>query len=146
MDPYWDFGLDKETTKGDDVYLNTRGILCTLTLVTILLVPFVSFSQNCERIEWTPPTTLVDGTAIPPGTQLRYNVYQGQSASQLSLTATVLKPFVLCSDITITPGHFVAVTAVANGLLESNKSTALQLLKLSPPSGLLFILQVRIGQ
>lgn len=69
-------------------------------------------------LSWVAPTAYTDGTAIPAGTVITYNVYQGTSASTLAQVATGVTALtdVISTGLTVGKTYFFAVTAVTGGL------------------------------
>ena len=98
-------------------------------------------------LSWGPPTQYVDGTTIPSGTTITYNVYQGRTATTLGTTPAATG--VTAVTDTIATGlmdgvtYCWAVTAVVNGL-ESAQTPAV--CKTFPPAAPGSVINLKVTQ
>lgn len=69
-------------------------------------------------LEWAAPTSYSDGSAIPAGVAITYNIYQGTSATSLSQVASGVTALTDSITTGLVDGqtYFWSVTAVANGM------------------------------
>lgn len=103
-----------------------KSILFGATLVLLLVLAYAAYSQTTTpdsslTVAWLPPTTYVDGTVIPSGTAITYNLY---GALKGAPKTAVLTGFVGLSSIqAVTPGNWCyAITSVVASV-ESSPTT-----------------------
>lgn len=107
-----------------------RAVLLCLSLVFAALA-----HAGTATLDWTPPTTNTDGTAIPttgPASLAGYKVYYGTSATALTQTLSVTAPPVTVQSLTPATWYF-AVTAYNVAGAESDKSAIASKVILEPP-------------
>jgi hypothetical protein len=97
--------------------------------VGLILVASAAMSQTppTAQLSWTAVTTYADGTAIPSGVAVTYNVYQGPTATSLTKVASGVTALTSTITTGLSDGqtYFWSVTAVAGGLegAQSNVGT-----------------------
>lgn len=63
--------------------MNKIIVLLTLVAVALLASP-AHAGTGTAQLSWTAPASYTDGSAIPAGTAITYNVYTGLSASSMA--------------------------------------------------------------
>jgi hypothetical protein len=91
-------------------------------ILTLLLISTVSAqtpTTGSIDLAYTAPTEYTDGTAIPTGTAITYNVYMGTTAGGESATpvqTSVRYTSAVVSGLTVGTTYYFTVTAVVNGV------------------------------
>lgn len=89
----------------------------SLLALTLLAASALAQSANTATITFSPPTTLADGTALPAGSALSYNVYQGEKGAAKVKVATIsASPGSIASGLSTGKAYCFELTAVLSGL------------------------------
>jgi hypothetical protein len=98
-------------------------------LVAALVYGALALAQAAApsaTLTWGAPTLYSDGTAIPAGVVITYNVYQGTSATALTKVASGVTALTDSITTGLVDGttYYFAVTAVAGGLEGAQSNVA----------------------
>lgn len=115
-------------------------LVCGLILAAILAGCSTASSQTLSAaLSWVAPTTYTNGAAIPAGTVITYNVYQGATGAETLLSSGV-SALTFSATTGLTSGSTVCweVTAVIAGVESSRSNEACKTFPSvpSPPASL----------
>lgn len=84
---------------------------------SLLAGPAAAQAANTATITFTAPTALADGSAIPVGSVLSYNVYQGEKGAAKTKVATIsASPGSVTTGLSTGKAYCFQLSAVLNGL------------------------------
>ena len=93
-----------------------RNLVSALTLAIFAPLALAQ-SSNTATITFTAPTTLADGTALPAGSVLSYNVYQGEQGAAKTMVANIKgSPGSVTTGLATGKVYCFQVSAVLNGI------------------------------
>lgn len=99
-----------------------RSLFAVAALLAACALPVAAQSANTATITFAPPSTLADGTAMPSGAALTYNVYQGIKGQAKAKVATIsASPASVATGLSTGNAYCFELTSVLNGL-ESARS------------------------
>lgn len=90
-----------------------------ITLFLLLaLASFLAVAQTAPTatITFSAPTTYADGSAIPTGVALTYNLYQGAKGATKPKVGSVSSPATITTGLLAGQSYCWQVSAVANGI------------------------------
>lgn len=100
-------------------------------------------SPPTASVTFTAPTLQADGTAIPTGTTLTYNVYQGTaSGTEVKVASGVAgSPITITTGLTSATTFYWYVTAVDSGGESAASNEACKTFPASPPGTVTITIQ-----
>lgn len=101
-----------------DRYFNViLGVLCVLALAAIFTVPAFAQTTRTATITFTRPATYTDGSTIPTGTAISYEVLQGAKGSTTKPIVATITNVSTTISTGLQPGETCwQVVAVINGV------------------------------